>query len=106
INALQSVVSRNVDALQSAVLSICSIHSGATHNVIPEVAELTGTVRTLNSAVRKLVEARIREVAVDTAAAYGAKADVSFEPVCPVLVNHSEQTAFAANVARDISGND
>jgi len=106
INALQSVVSRNVDALQSAVLSICSFHSGATHNVIPEVAELTGTVRTLNGAVRKLVEARIRDVAMNTAAAYGARAEVSFEPICPVLVNHAEQTAFAANVARGISGSD
>src|SRR4029079_8747544 len=59
VNALQSIVARNVDPLKSAVISICAIHGGTTFNVIPETVEMKGTVRTLDPEVRDLVERRI-----------------------------------------------
>src|SRR4029453_15091153 len=60
ITALQSIVSRSVDPLESAVISMCEFHAGHARNVIPQTAELAGTVRTLNSEVRKMVERRGR----------------------------------------------
>ncbi|MGH6717159.1 MAG: amidohydrolase, partial [Bradyrhizobium sp.] len=63
ITALQQIVARNVDPLESAVLSICEFHAGTARNVIPQTVELRGTVRTLTSEVRELVEKRVREVA-------------------------------------------
>ena len=62
ITALQSIVSRNVDPLESAVISICEFHAGNARNVIPQTAELNGTVRTLTPEVRELVEKRVHEV--------------------------------------------
>src|SRR6201997_5548790 len=62
ITALQSIVSRNVDPLESAVISLCEFHAGNARNVIPQTAELRGTVRTLTTEVRELVEKRVREV--------------------------------------------
>ena len=62
ITALQSIVSRTVDPLDSAVISICEFHAGNARNVIPQTAELSGTVRTLTRKSAKLVERRVREV--------------------------------------------
>src|SRR6202045_2952000 len=73
ITALQSIVSRNVDPLESAVISICEFNAGRARNVIPQTAELKGTVRTLNGDVRKLVEKRVREVVAGVAQMTGAK---------------------------------
>ncbi len=67
ITALQSIVSRTVDPLDSAVISICEFHAGNARNVIPQTAELRGTVRTLTPEVRKLVEKRVREVVAGVA---------------------------------------
>ena len=103
---LQMIAARNVDPLESVVLSITTIHAGSAHNVIPETATLTGTVRTLNEAVRDQVIARMEEVAVNIAAAHGAKAKVEYERGYPVTVNHPAETEFAAAVAAQISGED
>ncbi|MBT2856507.1 amidohydrolase, partial [Staphylococcus coagulans] len=69
VNALQSIVARNVDPLKSAVISITQFHAGTAFNIIPETAELAGTVRTLDPEVRDLVERRISEVADNVARA-------------------------------------
>ncbi|WP_316013139.1 M20 aminoacylase family protein [Roseobacter sp. HKCCA0434] len=103
---LQMIVARNTDPLKSAVLSITTIHSGSAHNVIPETAELGGTVRTLDEEVRELVIARMEEVASNIAAAHGAKATLDYQRGYPVTVNHPAETEFAAGVARAISGED
>ena len=104
ITALQSIVSRSVDPLQSAVISICEFHAGHARNVIPQTAELKGTVRTLNGDVRKLVERRVREVVAGVAQATGARIDLDYVHGYPVTVNHAGQTDIATQAARDIAG--
>jgi amidohydrolase len=106
INMLQSVVSRNVDPLHSAVLSITCMNAGDAFNVIPQTAKLIGTVRTLNEAVRANVEAQMRRVITCTAEALGAVASFHYERGYPVTINHAAQTEFAAQVAQDVVGAD
>ncbi|MFY9684391.1 MAG: M20 aminoacylase family protein [Pseudolabrys sp.] len=106
INALQSVVSRNVDPLKSAVVSICMFRAGNTDNVIPQTVQLRGTARSLAPDVRDLLEKRLPVVVESTAAAYGAKATLTYKRGYPVLVNHDKQTEFAASVAGQIAGQD
>ncbi|ALG89870.1 MULTISPECIES: M20 aminoacylase family protein [Actibacterium] len=103
--ALQSIVSRNVDPLQQAVVSVCTIRTDSTaHNVIPQVVNLCGTVRTLDPKVQDFVEERLKQVATGTAATFGATAEVAFSRGYPVTVNARDQTAFAAEAARKVAG--
>ncbi|HET7192460.1 MAG TPA: M20 aminoacylase family protein [Pseudolabrys sp.] len=106
INAIQSVVSRNVDPLKSAVVSICMFRAGNTDNVIPQTVQLRGTARSLAGDVRELLEMRLPVLVKNTAAAYGAKATLTYRRGYPVLVNHEHQTGFAASVAGQIAGED
>ncbi|HSP48937.1 MAG TPA: M20 aminoacylase family protein [Pseudolabrys sp.] len=106
INNIQSVVSRNVDPLEAAVVSICLFQAGNTDNVIPQTAKLRGTARSLTPAVQDLLEKRLREVVEGTAKLYGAKAKFSYRRGYPVLKNHAAQTEFAASVAAGIAGKD
>jgi amidohydrolase len=106
VNALQSIVSRNVDPLKSAVISITVFQAGTASNIIPETALLKGTVRTLDSGVRDLVERRIGEVADSIARAYGGSAETIYKRMYPVTVNHARETEVAAEVARDLVGED
>ncbi len=102
--ALQTIVSRNVDPLESAVVSVCAFKAGETHNVIPQTAHLMGTVRTLTPEIRDLCETRIKAVAESIATAFGAKASVTYNRGYPVTFNHADQTGFMAMVAEDIAG--
>ena len=103
--ALQTVVSRNVDPLQAAVISICSFQTDTdTSNVIPQSARLLGTVRTMDSAVRENLARRIGEISSATATAFGATADFQFDPGYPVMVNSASETEFAADAARRVAG--
>jgi len=104
INAVQSIVSRNVDPLKSGVVSITMFQAGNTDNVIPQTVQLRGTARSLESGVRDLLEQRLHRVVDSTAAAYGAKAKLIYRRGYPVLVNHEQQSDFAASVAREIVG--
>jgi hippurate hydrolase len=104
INALQSIVSRSVDPLESAVVSICEFHAGNARNVIPQTAELKGTVRTLTAEVRALVEKRVREVIDGVAHMTGAKIDLNYERGYPVVVNHASQTDVAIRAAKEVAG--
>jgi hippurate hydrolase len=104
IVAVQSVVSRNVDPLKSAVVTIPMVEAGTADNVIPQTVRLKGTVRTLEADVRDFVEKRLHEIVEHTAAAYGAKASLTYQRNYPVLVNHEQQTGFAASVASQIVG--
>ncbi len=104
ITALQQIVARNVDPLESAVLSICEFHAGTARNVIPQTVELRGTVRTLTSEVRELVEKRVREVAAGMAQVTGAKIDLKCERGYPVTVNHAAQTDHATRIAIEVAG--
>jgi amidohydrolase len=104
ITALQQIVSRNVDPLESAVVSICEFHAGDTRNVIPQTAVLRGTVRTLTREVKELVEKRAREICAGVAQITGAKIEVVYEHGYPVTVNHAAQTEFATRIAREVAG--
>ena len=104
ITALQSIVSRSIDPLDSAVISMCEFHAGNARNVIPQTAELKGTVRTLTPKVRELVEKRVREVVAGVAQITGAKIDLLYERGYPVTVNHASQTDVAIRVAKEIAG--
>ena len=106
VQALQSIVSRSVDPIDHAVVSVTRINAGSALNVIAGEATMAGTVRTLNSDVRDLVEKRLRDVCESTAAAFGARAAVDYMRHYPVTYNHADQTAFAAEVARDVVGPD
>ena len=104
INNIQSIVSRNVDPLKSAVVSICMFQAGNTDNVIPQTVQLRGTARSLAAEVRDLVEKRLHQVVEGTATTYGAKAKLTYRRNYPVLVNHERETEFAASVAKEIVG--
>ena len=104
ITALQSIVSRSVDPLESAVISMCEFHAGNARNVIPQTAELKGTVRTLKADVRQLVEKRMREVAAGVAQITGAKIQFDYGRGYPVTVNHAAQTDIATQVAKEVAG--
>ncbi|MGD9769625.1 MAG: M20 aminoacylase family protein [Pseudolabrys sp.] len=106
INQLQSIVSRNVDPLDSAVVSICQFNAGSADNVIPQTARLSGTARSLSPEVQDILESRVREVVEGTAKLYGAKATLTYRRDYPVTINHSRQAAFAADVASQVVGNE
>jgi amidohydrolase len=104
ITALQQIVSRNVDPLESAVISICEFHAGNARNVIPQTALLRGTVRTLTAEVRQLIEKRVKEVVAGVAQITGAKIELNYERGYPVTSNHAAQTDFATEVAKQVAG--
>ena len=105
IVALQSIVSRNIDPLKNAVVSVCVVQTDSTaHNVIPQTVKLKGTARSLDADVRGQLEAGIKRVAEGIALALGAVADVDFRRGYPVTVNHADATEHAANVAREVAG--
>ena len=103
--ALQSIVARNTDPLASVVVSVTSFETESkAYNVIPQRVEIRGTVRTLTPETRDMAEAAIARIVTNTAAAYGASAKVEYERGYPVTKNHADQTAFAASIAREVSG--
>ncbi|MBZ3693386.1 M20 aminoacylase family protein [Phyllobacterium calauticae] len=104
VNALQTIVSRGTDPLDSVVLSVTKFHAGDAHNIIPQKAELAGTVRTLRSEMRDFAEKRLREVAEGVATALGAVARVDYDRNYPVTFNHDQETEFAARTAQSVAG--
>jgi hippurate hydrolase len=102
--ALQSIVSRNVDPIAQAVLSITTIEAGATYNVIPDTAKLAGTVRTLSPEVRRHMADRIRRLARGIADGFEADVTVDIRDVFGVLVNHEEQALAMGDAAEVLVG--
>ncbi len=100
----QTIVTRNRNPLDAAVLSITQIHAGSATNVIPDQATLIGTVRTFNGDVLDLVEQRMRSLAEHTAAAFDATVAFRFHRNYPALINHPKETAFAIEVMQSIVG--
>jgi hippurate hydrolase len=102
----QTIISREKNPLDTAVLSITQIHAGSATNVIPDEAVLIGTVRTFTTEVLDLVERRMDEIARGVAAAFNASVDFSFKRNYPPLVNHPAQTAFAIEAMKAVVGAD
>jgi amidohydrolase len=106
INQIQSIVSRNVDPLHAAVVSITVFQAGSTDNVIPQTALLRGTARSLTPEIRDLLERRLHEVVTGTAQLYGATAKLTYKRDYPITRNHERQAAFAASVAAQVVGSE
>lgn len=104
--ALQTIVSRNVDPLKSAVLSITQIHAGSAYNVIPGEAKLAGTVRAFSDEIRNQIRDRMRTIAAGIAAAFQVEITVDIRDIFSVLINHEEHSHAVAEVARDVVGAD
>ncbi|MBJ3784772.1 M20 aminoacylase family protein [Devosia sediminis] len=104
VTALQTIVSRNLDPLDSAVLSVTMVEAGEADNVISRTAKITGTVRTLDGAVQDFIEERLAEFVPQFAVSFGAEASIRYARGYPVTVNAEAQTRFAAEVARDVVG--
>lgn len=106
IQAIQTVVSRNVDPLDSAVVSLCTIHAGNAFNVVPQAVEITGTVRTLREEVRDHVEAQLSRLVEQIVGGFGGVGKLDYIRHYPVTVNHEHETAMAAAAAQEVAGTD
>ena len=104
VNAIQTIISRNHDTRNEAVCSVTMINSGSADNVIPDTAYVGGTIRTFTPEVQDMIHSRLREIAEGQAAAYNVTADINIEVGYPATVNNAEKVDFAADVAREVSG--
>ncbi|MCU9836952.1 M20 family metallopeptidase [Ruegeria sp. WL0004] len=102
--AIQTIVSRNHYALDDLVVSVTQIHTGTVNNVIPDTAYLNGTVRTFDPAVQQMVMRRMKEIVAGQAASYGVTAELDYQVGYPATINDAAKTAFAVEVAREVSG--
>lgn len=104
VTALQSIVSRNTDPLQSAVVTVAEVKAGTAYNIIPQTATLRGTIRALDETVRQTTHERVRTIAEKTAEAFGAKAEVTNRFGYPITFNHANACAYASKVVGEIDG--
>ncbi|NOD78054.1 MULTISPECIES: M20 aminoacylase family protein [unclassified Ruegeria] len=104
--AIQTIVSRNHYALDDLVVSVTQIHSGTVNNVIPDTAYINGTVRTFDPAVQKMVMERMEQIVQGQAASYGVEARLDYDVNYPATINDAEKANFAADVAREVAGED
>ena len=104
VQALQSITSRNVDPIESAVVSVTQIHAGDTWNVIPDAAVLRGTTRAFRPEVQDLVERRLRDICSGVAATYGTQVKVRYERRYPPTVNAPRETEICASVLERMVG--
>lgn len=102
ISALQSVVSRNISPLSSAVISVTSLHAGEAFNVVPPSAHLKGTIRTFESQERALVMERFEALVQGVGEAMGCKVDIKITPLTPAVVNHPAIAMHVQLVAADV----
>ncbi|AZV19868.1 MULTISPECIES: M20 aminoacylase family protein [unclassified Mesorhizobium] len=104
VGALQTIASRSTDPVEAVVVSVTKFHAGDAYNIIPETAEIAGTVRTLRKEIAKKSEERIRSICDGLATAFGAKIEVDYQANYPVTFNHAEETVFAGDVAMSVAG--
>jgi amidohydrolase len=103
VQALHSIVSRNLRPIDTAVLSVTMIHAGEATNVVPATCTIGGTVRTFRVEVLDTIEQRARQIALATCAAHGARCDFEFLRRAPPVVNHRHEAEFAAAVAASVA---
>ena len=104
LQAVQTLTSRNMDPVDSAVISLCTIQAGNAFNVIPQDLTMTGTVRTLREDVRDMIEQRMTVMVGNIAAAFGATGKLDYIRHYPVTVNHLRETELAAKAAQEVAG--
>ncbi|MER9628973.1 M20 aminoacylase family protein [Mesorhizobium sp. M0296] len=106
VMTLQTVVSRNVNPIETAVVTVGTIHGGTVSNVIPEHAEITLSVRSFSAEIRDTLEQRIRNIAALVAQAHGATVEIDYQRGYPVVVNSERETSFATDIAVELVGQD
>jgi hippurate hydrolase len=104
INSVQSIVSRNTDPREAAVVSVCSIHAGTPENLITDEVLMTGSIRTLSDGVMEMAKDRLRRIVVSTAEAYGCGAELKFNGGPPALVNGEDAYSAALDAAEKVLG--
>ena len=104
VQGFQTIISRNKRPLDTGVISVTMMHTGEATNVIPELCELRGTVRTFSTEVLDLIEARMKAMAAATAAAYDCSCEFDFNRNYPPTINHEAETAFAQRVLSEVVG--
>ncbi|EAV43153.1 hippurate hydrolase [Stappia aggregata IAM 12614] len=104
IMALQTIASRNIHPLQSAVITVGAFNSGIASNVIPERAEMILTIRSLEPEVRDELERRIRLIAEGQAASYGMRAEVDYQRGYPPMINHAAENDYLRDLAKRFAG--
>ena len=104
--ALQTIVSRNISAMDTAVLSITRIQSGDAYNVIPQHAVLAGTVRTMKRETMDLIEHNMRRLATSIATGFGAEATLDFRVIFAPMVNNTDEAILFGDAAADLVGED
>ena len=104
VGAIQTIIPRNVYALDEAVISVTQIHAGTASNIIPEEATFCATIRCFNPEVRALLKRRIHEIIEGHALAYNVTARIEYDWGYPATINEAASAAFAAEVAREVSG--
>ena len=104
VGALQTIASRNTDPVESVVVSVTKFHAGDAYNVIPETAEIAGTVRSLKKEVARKAEERIRQLCAGLAAAHDTTIEVDYDANYPVTFNHPEETVFSGDIAAEVAG--
>jgi amidohydrolase len=102
ISALQGIVSRNTPPLDSAVVSVCSIHGGTAFNIIPPEVELQGTIRTFKPEIRTMVVERLHKTATNTAQALGCEVEISHEDITPAVINDPDLAKQIAGLAAEM----
>ena len=106
VQAIQTILSRQISPLEQAVITISTIHGGSAFNVLPDHVKMTGTIRTLNNDVRLDIFKRLTQVSEDVATAYGCTAEVEIIEAYPPLINDLEMSAFAYDIAKRLVGED
>jgi hippurate hydrolase len=106
LTAWQTIISRNVNAQENAVVSAASINAGDSWTVIPDTAVIRGSVRALSPQIRELIKTRFLEITDHLSKAFGAEVEINYRGVYPCCINDHKQTAFACDVAGSIFGED
>jgi amidohydrolase len=106
VQAVQTIIPRNVYALDEAVISVTMIHAGTASNIIPEEGMFAATIRCFKPDVRTLLKKRFHEIVEGTATAFGVKARVEYDWGYPATINHEDEAAFAVSVAQEVAGAD
>ena len=104
VGAVQTILSRNVHALDEAVISVTMVHAGSASNIIPDEARFTATIRCFSPQVRELLKRRFHEIVEGHGAAYGVQTRIAYDWGYPATVNHPDQTRFATHVAAEVVG--
>ncbi len=106
VQALQTIVSRNAPALHQVVLTVTQIHSGSGTNIVPDTAQIVGTVRTFDPGMRDMVQERLTTIAQHQAQVFDMRAEVTYERGYPATINDPAKTAHAIKVAQDVVGSE